>query len=319
VLHFFRPGNYEKEKFQFSKTVQNSIFNPLKSSVINVGNVVKSSSGNFLDGLQRLSRMSSLTSTNPSQPLQSTKSSFKVNFPNEAQNPKLQTMNPSESSKVSANLDIDSEDNIPLRIMLLLMDEVFDLKNKNLWLRRRIVTFLRQIIHMTYGDAINKKIIDYVEDLTSAPSVADYIKAFKNSFWPSGQLAQPLPPRSQSTKMRTRVAAKMLLLTSLSDDLKRIIGSETSRKGLMCVFEMFQHENLNRRLVLVLFEGILQQLFPDNHFEQIFQKLHSKSTRIPESEKKANNWPPYLYRFLGVDKSCAKSPTKSPIHRRKKT
>jgi hypothetical protein len=38
----------------------------------------------------------------------------------------------------------------------------------------------------------------------------------RNSFWPSGQLAQPLPPRSQSTKMRTRVAAKMLLLTSLS-------------------------------------------------------------------------------------------------------
>ena len=110
----------------------------------------------------------------------------------------------------------------------------------------------------------------------------------------------------------------VLILFCCSDDLKRIIGSETTRKGLMCVFEMFQHENLNRRLVLVLFEGILQELFPDNHFEQIFQKLHSKSTRIPESEKKANNWPPYLYKFLGIDKSCPKSPSKSPIHRRKK-
>ncbi|CAG2107551.1 unnamed protein product [Medioppia subpectinata] len=318
VLNFFRPGNYEKEKFQFSKKVQNSIFNPLKTSVMNVGNVMKNSSGNLLDGLQRLSRLGSVPAPNSTQSLHTSKSSFRLNFQNDSQNtnPKLQTMTPIESLKVSANLDIDSEDNIPLRIMLLLMDEVFDLKNKNLWLRRRIVTFLRQIIHMTYGDAINKKIIDYVEDLTNSPSIADYIKAFKNSFWPNGQLAQPLPARSQSTKMRTRVAAKMLLLTN---DLKRIIGSETSRKGLMCVFEMFQHENLNRRLVLVLFEGILQELFPNNHFDQIFQKLHSKSTRIPESENKANNWPPYLYKFLGVDKSALKSPTKSPIHRRKKT
>ncbi|XP_054166287.1 sorting nexin-13-like isoform X2 [Oppia nitens] len=322
VINFFKPGNYEKEKFQFSKTVQNSIFNPLKTSVINVGNAVKSSSGNFLDGLQKLGRLSSITSINTSQTSQISRSgSFKLNLQNESQNTnqRLESMTPIENSKVSANLDIESEDNIPLRIMLLLMDEVFDLKHKNLWLRRRIVTFLRQIIHMTYGDAINKKIIDYVEDSISPSSVAEYIKAFKNSFWPTGHLAQPIPARSQATKMRTRVAAKMLLLTSVSDDLKRIIGSETSRKGMMCVFEMFQHENLNRRLVLVLFEGILQQLFPDNHFEQVFQKLHSKSNRIPESEKLTSNWPPYLYKFLGIDKSSVKSPSKSPLYRRKKT
>ena len=180
VLNFFRPGNYEKEKFQFSKTMQNSFFNPLKSSVINVGNAVKSSSGNFLDGLQRLSRFGSNTSNNCSQNLQTTKSGPKVNFQTETQNLTQKTsVGPIESTKVSANLDTESEDNIPLRIMLLLMDEVFDLKSKNLWLRRRIVTFLRQIIQATYGDAINRKIIDYVEELTSSQSISDYIKAFK--------------------------------------------------------------------------------------------------------------------------------------------
>lgn len=39
------------------------------------------------------------------------------------------------------------EDNIPLKIMLLLMDEVFDLKSRNLWLRRRIVTLLRYLLY----------------------------------------------------------------------------------------------------------------------------------------------------------------------------
>ena len=177
VLNFFKPGNYEKEKFQFSKTVQNSIFNPLKSSVINVSNAVKSSSGNFFDGLQRFSRLSSITSNISSQNVNSSK----INSPSEADRVgHKSSIAPHESSKVSAILDIDADsDNIPLRIMLLLMDEVFDLKSKNLWLRRRIVTFLRQIIQATYGDAINKKIIDYVEDLTSASSIAEYIKAFK--------------------------------------------------------------------------------------------------------------------------------------------
>jgi hypothetical protein len=86
----------------------------------------------------------------------------------------------------------------------------------------------------------------------------------------------------------------------------------------MCVFEMFQHENLNRRLVLVLFEGILQELFPDNHFSQVFERLHSKSARISETDKKGTNWPPYLHKFLGIDKSTVKSPSKSPLHKRKK-
>ena len=110
----------------------------------------------------------------------SSKIGSKVNIQSEPQTLSQKTsVVPLKSTKVSANLDTESEDNIPLRIMLLLMDEVFDLKSKNLWLRRRIVTFLRQIIHATYGDAINRKIIDYVEEVTNAPSISEYIKAFK--------------------------------------------------------------------------------------------------------------------------------------------
>jgi hypothetical protein len=40
--------------------------------------------------------------------------------------------------------------------MLLLMDEVFDLKNRNQWLRRRIVTILQQIAKTMFGESINR-------------------------------------------------------------------------------------------------------------------------------------------------------------------
>lgn len=74
---------------------------------------------------------------------------------------------------------MQTDDNIPLRIMLLLMDEVFDLKSRNQWLRRRIVTLLRQIIRTMFGDIVNRRIIDYVALMTSPEQVADYLRAFK--------------------------------------------------------------------------------------------------------------------------------------------
>lgn len=52
-------------------------------------------------------------------------------------------------------------DDIPVRILMLLMDEIFDLKSKNFWLRRRIVALLRQIIKATYGVMINRCVSFY--------------------------------------------------------------------------------------------------------------------------------------------------------------
>nr|CAD7455834.1 unnamed protein product [Timema tahoe] len=169
--------------------------------------------------------------------------------------------------------------------MLLLMDEVFDLKSRNQWLRRRIVTLLRQIIRTMFGDIVNRRILDYVSLMTSPEQVADYLRAFKQSFWPNGIRAEPRQSRDDITRMRTRVAAKVALLSSLSDELKHIIGSETTRRGILCVFELFQHPILNKRLLYVLLEGILEVLFPQHNLPQIFRKLHSRSPRVRDDFK----------------------------------
>ncbi|XP_018577466.1 sorting nexin-13 isoform X2 [Anoplophora glabripennis] len=83
-----------------------------------------------------------------------------------------------EASKVGASIE-ETDDNIPLRIMLLLMDEVFDLKSRNQWLRRRIVTLLRQIVRTMFGDIVNRRILDYVSFITSPKNVAHYLYVFK--------------------------------------------------------------------------------------------------------------------------------------------
>ncbi|KFM75742.1 Sorting nexin-13, partial [Stegodyphus mimosarum] len=157
------------------------------------------------------------------------------------------------------------------------MDEVFDLKSKDQWFRKRIVILLRQIINATYGDAINRKIIDFVQKSTSAEQMAEYIKAFRQAMWPNGSPAVPTPEREFKAKMRTRVAAKLLMLCSIPDELKHVIGSETTRKGMLCVFEMFQHPELNRRFIYVLLENMLEILFPGNNLHTIIRRLHCRS------------------------------------------
>lgn len=183
-----------------------------------------------------------------------------------------------ESSKVGASIE-ESDDNIPLRIFLLLMDEVFDLKSRNQWLRRRIITLVRQFIRTMFGDIVNRKILDYVSVMTSPKNVAHYLFVFKQSIWPNGNKYEKRPERDEHTKNRTRIAAKGALLSCLSDELKHIVGSETTRRGLITVFELFQNPTLNRRLLFVLFESILITLFPEKDMNKIISTLHSRSKR----------------------------------------
>ncbi|XP_015413658.1 PREDICTED: sorting nexin-13 isoform X4 [Myotis davidii] len=191
-----------------------------------------------------------------------------------------------EHCRVSAQLDDTVDDNIPLRVMLLLMDEVFDLKERNQWLRRNIKNLLQQLIRATYGDTINRKIVDHVDWMTSPEQVADLVKRFRDAFWPNGILAEAVPCRDKAIRMRTRIAGKTKLLSIMPDELKHIIGAETTRKGILRVFEMFQHNQLNRRMVYVFLEGFLETLFPQYKFRELFNKLHSRSMQMQKYKQK---------------------------------
>ena len=48
----------------------------------------------------------------------------------------------------------------------------------------------------------------------------------------------------------------------------------------LVAFFLFQHPVLNKRLGIVIFEGIFELLFHEQDFKTIFQKLHSRSTRV---------------------------------------
>ncbi|KAF7221700.1 transcript variant X2 [Nothobranchius furzeri] len=277
VFDFLENKPYSKGKGDFARKMDTFV-NPLRSSMRNVSNAVKSLPDSLTEGMTKVSDNMGRMSERLGQDIK--QSIFKVPplLPKSDIDP--------EHCRVSAQLDDNVDDNIPLRVMLLLMDEVFDLKEKNQWLRRNIKNLLQQLIRATYGDTINRKIVDHVDYLTSPEQVSDYVKKFRDSYWPNGILAETPPRRDKCIRMRTRIAAKTSLLGIMPDELKHIIGADTTRKGILRVFDMFQYQPMNRRLVYVFLEGFLETMFPQYKFPELFVKLHSRSPRIRRFSQK---------------------------------
>jgi sorting nexin-13 len=53
------------------------------------------------------------------------------------------------------------------------------------------------------------------------------------------------------------VEAKAKMLSMIPDDLKRLVGSQTAKKGMLRVLDMFQYTDLNKRLVYLTLEAFL--------------------------------------------------------------
>jgi hypothetical protein len=70
------------------------------------------------------------------------------------------------------------------------------------------------------------------------------------------------------------------------DELRHIIGSETTRRGLLRLFELLQNETLNRRFVYIVIEALLIKLFRPNDLHLIFEKLYSQSQRVKEEYRR---------------------------------
>ncbi|XP_062560743.1 sorting nexin-13-like isoform X3 [Armigeres subalbatus] len=143
---------------------------------------------------------------------------------------------------------------------LNLLDEVFDLQNKSQWLRRGLINRLLGAPWVSH--ATNKKIVQLGGSLLAMDKVESVLSAVLNNVWPEGDRFSPNPPlREDSTKLRTKLAAKIALFALLSDDLKHVVGSVTCNSGLLNFFQMLQNKKLNTRLLLIVMDHVLKVVF----------------------------------------------------------
>lgn len=115
--------------------------------------------------------------------------------------------------------------------------------------------------------------------------------------WPDGVRATEVQFRDAEVQLRTLVAAKCALMSSVSgkssapknidqmyftiifiyillylDELKHLMGSDVTRRGIYLAVVMLQHKTLNKRLAYVLISSCFLLIFPN--FSGLIDKLH---------------------------------------------
>ncbi|XP_052890647.1 sorting nexin-13-like isoform X2 [Anopheles moucheti] len=153
-------------------------------------------------------------------------------------------------------LELKQSEYPALASALNLLDEVFDLQNKSQWLRRGLINRLLGAPWVSH--ATNKRIIQTASSLLATDKLESILSSIINNVWPEGDRFNPSTPlREDSTRLRTKLAAKISLFALLSDDLKHVVGSVTCNSGLLNFFQMLQNKRLNTRLLLILFNRLL--------------------------------------------------------------
>lgn len=110
------------------------------------------------------------------------------------------------------------------------------------------------------SNSANKKIILIAKSCISRDKIEKLLNSILKNVWPDGKKFRRHLVRDEYTKMRTKMAAKMALF-ALSEDLKHVVGSETTRLGLLNFFQMIQNHKLNMRLVLIMLNHVLNTLY----------------------------------------------------------
>ncbi|ULT92940.1 hypothetical protein L3Y34_002846 [Caenorhabditis briggsae] len=262
VFDFLSQKKYANSD-PLAKKLMSAMFDPIRNGVKAVGNTVMAVPDQVFEGVTKMGAGINNAAKIIINPISSTTT---PNRPPEM-----------ETDRVAASLTDTEAENIPLRVLVLVVSEVFGAQG-SAWFRRQLVTVIRHIV-TPFGTSINKRIVDIVNWLTSEQQVGGYLTSFKKSMWPEGELATEYVEKPAEFHHRTRLLAKTLMLSFLPDELRMILGTNVSYKGINTISEAFQNKNLNRRLLYVLLERFLIKVFPSNRFEKIFAQLHSKSPR----------------------------------------
>ncbi|EPQ26901.1 uncharacterized protein PFL1_05536 [Pseudozyma flocculosa PF-1] len=135
--------------------------------------------------------------------------------------------------------------------------EIFELKEKNNWLRRQAIVILLQQL---FGSTIERKVRDVVANALKPDPLVAYVGALRNGMWPNGELKPPSTPRSTEEKEALRESANRKLSTLVPELAANLIGRENARRGSRRVFTALQNKRLNKHLVYTVLEMVIDEL-----------------------------------------------------------
>ncbi|KAM0788583.1 hypothetical protein ACM66B_001705 [Microbotryomycetes sp. NB124-2] len=137
---------------------------------------------------------------------------------------------------------------------------LFQLKDKNQWLRRQaILIILQQVL----GGTIERKFREAVRLLTSQAQLVNMIESLKSNMWPDGQPKPKEPPRTVEQRTATKDAAFRKLMALMPDVAASFIGRSNAKHGTRQMFALIQNQRLNKHLMYTVLEEIVVEVFPE--------------------------------------------------------
>ncbi|KAJ3300686.1 Intermediate filament protein [Borealophlyctis nickersoniae] len=138
--------------------------------------------------------------------------------------------------------------------------ELFDLREKNNWLRRQAVAL---VLQQLFGGTVERRITENLQWAVGEENIAYALEGLRDTYWPNGKWATEWTERTNEQRRRTKVDAQGKLGSLLPELLGGMVGKQNARKGASRLWFLFQNRRLNQQLVYRLFDEIVLLIFPE--------------------------------------------------------
>lgn len=119
-----------------------------------------------------------------------------------------------------------------MAILLTLLDEVFDVKEGDQWVRRQLGQLLRQLLASMLSDKMGQRMMETLDSFASADRIAGLLADLRQSLWPDGYQGNQREPPTPEIMHLTGILARSQLIGSVPEDLRRLLGTVTTKKGV---------------------------------------------------------------------------------------
>ena len=137
--------------------------------------------------------------------------------------------------------------------------ELFELKEKNNWLRRQAVMI---ILQQVLGGAIERRVIENIRYLFIEDMWIWYVERIEGvlAFYSNEEAKKAYTPRTQEERQQTKLATFKKLQFLIPDTLGPMVGRANAKRGTTRIFEVLQNERLNQELLYQIFDAMVGTL-----------------------------------------------------------
>ncbi len=142
------------------------------------------------------------------------------------------------------------------------IEEVFHLTAPTNWLRSQGLYLVKTLLRTAYGSVISELIQKTVAELLKEDTICFFLDTIREYVWPNDDAIEP----DADEKALTKSKAWNLLMQQTPGDtqlgigihrIQSIVGKYNTMIGLTRLFNMLQHEELNRLLAFSFLEALI--------------------------------------------------------------